>query len=80
MRTLTAIAPAYWASLLINGDASGMEEHEVEAAEAWLVREGLPSPVSCEPAGFYSFHDALPEYPYAAECEFYVFLIPNKPE
>jgi hypothetical protein len=80
MRTVTAIAPSAWASLLINGDASGMYGDEVEAAEAWLIREGLPSPVSAEPAGFCHFHDAQVESPLSADCHVYSFLIPNKPE
>ena len=38
----TAIAgPAHWASYLINGDASGLEEGELAKVEAWLEREGI---------------------------------------
>ncbi|MBS3648826.1 hypothetical protein KEU06_09430 [Pseudaminobacter sp. 19-2017] len=32
----TVTAPAYWASALINGDESGMEDHEIKAMEMWL--------------------------------------------
>ena len=47
METLTYTLPAYWASYLINGDASGLEPGEQEQIDAWLAKEGLPSPVSC---------------------------------
>ena len=32
----TVTAPDYWASALINGDTSGMEDDEIAAMEAWL--------------------------------------------
>lgn len=35
------VAPAAWASYLINGDASGLEPGEREKADAWLQREGV---------------------------------------
>jgi hypothetical protein len=31
----TVKAPIYWASYLINGDASGMEDHEIAECDAW---------------------------------------------
>ncbi len=38
--------PASWASYLINGDDSGLEEGESEKADAWLKREGAARVVS----------------------------------
>jgi hypothetical protein len=35
------VAPAAWASYLINGDASGLSRLELTAAQAWLRREGV---------------------------------------
>lgn len=32
--------PTYWASYLVNGDASGLETSEVRAVDEWLEREG----------------------------------------
>lgn len=29
---------AYWASYLINGDASGLDDREIAACDAWLAR------------------------------------------
>ncbi len=33
--------PAYWASYLINGDSSGLEESEKAACDSFLERNGL---------------------------------------
>ena len=52
-------APAYWASALINGDESGMEESEVSEMEAWLKAEDLTEAdcVDCgEESGFGQFY------------------------
>lgn len=67
-------APSYWASYLINGDDSGMDEGEIAACEAWLEREGLGTPVSCEGAGFIWRHDAYHEMPLGADCQEYTFI------
>lgn len=32
--------PAYWASYLVNGDASGLEDGEQETIDAWLSSQG----------------------------------------
>jgi hypothetical protein len=39
--------PAYWASYLINGDASGLVTSERAQADKFLVDNKLPAPVSC---------------------------------
>ena len=75
-RTETATAPAYWASYLINGDDSGIEDDERQAADDWIERLGFGCPVSCEPdSEFTVYHDAWNEYPFACETETYEFLI-----
>jgi hypothetical protein len=38
--TYVEIGAAYWASYLINGDASGMSDEERRLADAWLARVG----------------------------------------
>lgn len=35
------VAPAAWASYLVNGDASGLSAEEKAQADAWLEREGV---------------------------------------
>jgi hypothetical protein len=74
LRPIEAVAPSAWASFLINGDASGLEPDEVAAALAWVKRQAMGFPVSCEDAGYCKFHDALNEAPYAADCQSFVFL------
>jgi hypothetical protein len=51
-RTVTRNLLACWASYLINGDASGIDPRDKADADAYLKKEGLPAPVSCEPYGF----------------------------
>lgn len=75
-----AVAPSHWASYLINGDASGIEPEDVRQADAWIAREGLGLPVSCEDAGFHWRHDAYAECPLGADCQTYVFLVKESGE
>jgi len=58
MQTEVRTLPAYWASYLINADASGMEDNEVQEIEYYLEREGLGAPVDCEMTGFAWINDA----------------------
>ena len=41
-QVLTFILPMYWASYLINGDASGLMDGEQELIDAWTETEGSP--------------------------------------
>jgi hypothetical protein len=66
-------APSAWASYLINGDASGIDDDDKAAADAWIAREGKGMPVSCYDAGFMRNHDAWQEMPLAADCQHYEF-------
>jgi hypothetical protein len=76
--TIDVTAPSHWASYLINGDASGMEDDEIAACNAWIAREGVGMPVSCEDAGFIWYHDARPECPFGADCQTYTFLFERR--
>lgn len=58
MQTETRTLPAFWASYLINGDASNLEAEEVQEIEEFLDREGLQAPVDCEFSGFAWINDA----------------------
>jgi hypothetical protein len=51
-RAAYRILPQVWASYLINGDATGIEESDRLQADEYLTRHQLPTPVSCEPVGF----------------------------
>jgi len=59
MNTETYTLPAYWASYLINGDASGLEDGEQAAIDSWLAKNGNPNIVSCDGEPFFSrYNDA----------------------
>ena len=71
---LTALSA--WASYLINGDASGLDDGEAATVDAWLAAEEVPgSPATCDDAGFRWRHDAS-NYALAGDCQTYVWLIP----
>ena len=74
MTPITHTLPAYWASYLITGDASGLEAGEQETIDAFLAREGLDAPVSCsdEPS-FSRSTDANPGL--AGDVLEYTFLV-----
>lgn len=60
MKTLnpaTYTLPAYWASYLINGDASGISPEDKAQADTFLSREGLPMPVSCSDESWFSWRN-----------------------
>jgi hypothetical protein len=52
--TIEYTLPEYWASYLINGDASGLEDGEQEEIDAWLAKEGNPNIVDCSEEGYFS--------------------------
>lgn len=47
IETVTYKLPAHWASYLINGDASGLEDGEQAVIDAWMVKEGNPHICDC---------------------------------
>ncbi len=76
LETITLTAPSAWASYLINGDASGIDEADTDAADAFVESVDAGPPVSCEDAGFLAYSDArlLRIIDYAADCQTYTFL------
>ena len=58
IETITYKLPAYWASYLINGDSSGLEESELQTVDSFLQREGEPSFVDCGEQYFSHSNDA----------------------
>lgn len=66
-------APSSWASYLINGDASGLEDGEQAQCDVWIASVGCGDPISCSDAGFCAHHDAWEHIPLAADCQTYIF-------
>lgn len=76
METTTRILPAYWASYLINNDASGLDAGEQAKIDAWLAVNGLPMPVTCGESHFSWHNDATALG--GDVCQF-TFLVPSDP-
>ena len=47
LNTIEYTLPIYWASYLINGDASGLEDGEQAEIDAFLESEGNPEIIDC---------------------------------
>lgn len=78
MTTVTYTLPAYWASYLINGDASGIDEDDKAAADAFIAKHNLPGPVSCsEESWFARSNDASR---LGGDVLEYTFLLPEQTE
>lgn len=71
-RTENFVLPAYWASYLFNGDASGLENEETRACDAFLKSHALPDPVEVGESYFSSHCDAPGQL--AGEMALYTFL------
>ena len=57
----TITGPAFAASYLINGDASGLTEEDKAAIDAWCEREGISRHafVDCEEEARFTWHYGL---------------------
>ena len=79
IKSFTVTAPSYWASYYVNGDASGLEDDELKAADQfhdWLAKnEPNLSCVDAEDAEFVRYHDAFDFYPYGSDCSTFTFLV-----
>ncbi len=70
--------PAHWASYLINGDASGIDEADQLAADAFLSKHNLPGPVSCSDEQWFAARNDAGTL--AGDVMTYGFLIPEAEE
>ncbi len=53
MKTETYSLPAYWASYLINGDASGLDRFEIKEIDCWCRGNNVGNCLDCsDEAGF----------------------------
>ena len=71
----TYTAPAYWASYLINGDASGMDDDEAAQCDAWIDSLGYGAPVDCSDEGEFAHSNDATDLG-GAVCT-YTFLAPH---
>ena len=55
---ITYTLPMYWASYLINGDASGLEDGEQALIDIWTESEGYPNFVDVGEPHFSRWNDA----------------------
>lgn len=74
MDTIELTAPSHWACYLFYGDASGLEDADIEACDSWLKAEGVSRAIDCKDAGFMRWHDAA-HYALAADCQTYTFFV-----
>ena len=72
MKKETYILPVYWASYIINGDASGMDDDEQAACDSWLERNPVGNCVEVGESYFAHRNDAGT---LAGDVAEYTFLI-----
>lgn len=58
LKSYTFSAPTHWASYLVNGDSSGMDDVDIAACDEWLEHVGMGAPVDVEEIGFMKYCDA----------------------
>ena len=74
MKTATYTLPTHWASALINGDWSGLDEHDEESLTRLMFNEGLPDCLDVlDDSTFRKYHDAQPYGVLACDCSTFVF-------
>lgn len=75
MKTKTLTAPSAWASAIVNGDYSSLAAEERGALNTFLAMESVSFSdcLTCEDAGFQKHHDAFKYWPFASDCQNYVF-------
>jgi len=75
MKTETYELPSFWASPLINGDYSGMEDTDIEALEKWLEKEKPGYCVSLSDESFFAWRHDASAYVLACDCSEFTFII-----
>jgi hypothetical protein len=80
IKTIQYTLPAYWASALINGDESGLEQEEQDTLGAFieymLQEHGACHCVDCtEEPVFSKYHEARPFGVLACDCLDYTFHV-----
>lgn len=55
IRVVTYTLPVYWASYLINGDPSGLNDGEQETIDRWMRNERPGYPVDCGDESWFAY-------------------------
>lgn len=74
LESITYTLPAYWASYLINCDASGISSEDKVECDAFLKANDLPLPVSCSDESWFSWHNDATNL--GGDVMDFTFLIP----
>lgn len=76
LKTYRFTAPSHWASYLINGDATGLEDDDIARCDEWVDCLGLGAPVDVVDVGFMHWPDARisGDINYACDAAAYTFL------
>jgi hypothetical protein len=78
MKTIKLTLPEFWASALINGDFSGLEDDEANELECWQSFASTENIGHCVDVGqeksFIQYHDAS-AYVLACDCLEYTFEV-----
>ena len=79
MKTIKLTLPEFWASALINGDFSGLEEDEANELECWQSYASTENighcvDVNTDERFFLQYHDAS-AYVLACDCLEYTFEV-----
>ncbi len=74
MKTKTYWLPAHWASALVNGDTTGLDDADENMLDWVMTAEDLSAPIACgEEVSFLKYHDAQPYGVLACDCLEYTF-------
>lgn len=57
IKTETYILPAYWASALVNGDFSGMEDRDEQDLNTWLNKVNPGYCVGCSEESYFAWRN-----------------------
>lgn len=75
IKTVEFLLPEYWATALMYGDTSGLEDDELTQLEHWITENPNLSCVDiADDAGFYRFHDA-DHYVLPTNCCTFTFMV-----
>lgn len=76
LQSIEYTLPAYWASYLINQDASGISDEDKRQADEFLAEKGLPGACSCSDESRFSWRNDATNL--GGDVLDFVFLVPAR--